>query len=80
MKIVCVGKISVIVNLLTQMVKWLLKKWYKHSPICNCGWAMKPFERGSEGFQWKCVRKSCGCEVFDNGNGKLHWFQGKESI
>ena len=27
------------------MFKWLLSKWYKHSPTCNCGWAMKPFEK-----------------------------------
>ena len=62
------------------MFKWLVKKWYKHSPTCNCGWAMKPFEEYTDRNQWKCVWKSCGCEVFQSDNGKLHWFQGKISV
>ena len=62
-----------------KMFKWLVKKWYNHSPICNCGWAMKPFESWTSRYQWKCVWKSCGCEAFQSDNGKLHWFQGKNS-
>jgi hypothetical protein len=57
------------------MFKWLLKKYYKYTPICNCGWAMKPFERRIDGFQWKCIWKKCGWVAFDNGDGKLHWWK-----
>ena len=57
------------------MFKWLLKKYYKDSPICNCGWAMKPFEKYTDRYQWKCIWKKCGWETFDDGNGKLHWMK-----
>ena len=57
------------------MFKWLLKKYYKHSPICNCGWAMKPFEKYTDRYQWKCIWNGCGCETFQDDNGKLHWFK-----
>ena len=62
------------------MFKWLLKKYYKHSPICNCGWAMKPFEKWTYKNQWKCIWNDCSWEAFQSDNGKLHWFQGKKSI
>ena len=37
------------------MFKLLLKKYYKHSPECHCGWTMKPFERYTDRYQWKCI-------------------------
>tara|TARA_R100001377_G_scaffold20821_1_gene10949 strand:- start:689 stop:964 length:276 start_codon:yes stop_codon:yes gene_type:complete len=57
------------------MFKWLLKKYYKDSPKCNCGWAMKPFVKYTECSQWKCIWKDCGWETFDTGDGKLHWWK-----
>ena len=42
------------------MFKWLLKKYYKQSPECYCGWAMKPFERYTDRDQWKCIWKNFG--------------------
>ena len=61
------------------MFKWLVKKWYKHSPMCNCGWAMKPFVKYTDRHQWKCIWKKCDWESYESSNGKLHWFQGKKS-
>ena len=57
------------------MFKCLLKKYYPYSPTCNCGWTMKPFEKWTNGYQWKCVWKKCNWEAFDNGDGRLHWWQ-----
>ena len=56
------------------MFKWLLKKYYKHSPICNCGWVMKPFEKYTDRYQWKCIWNSCSWEAFRSDGGKLHWW------
>jgi hypothetical protein len=56
------------------MFKWLLKKYYKHSPECHCGWAMKPFVKYTDRHQWKCIWKKCGWESFEDSNGKLHWW------
>ena len=55
--------------------KWILRFYYKHSPECNCGWAMKPFEEYTDRHQWKCIWKDCGWEAFEDSNGKLHWWQ-----
>ena len=56
--------------------KWILRFYYKHSPTCSkCGWAMKPFTESYFDYQWKCIWKDCGWEAFDNGDGKLHWWQ-----
>ena len=55
--------------------KWILRFYYKHSPTCNCGWAMKPFEKYTDRYQWKCIWKKCGWETFDDGSGKLHWMK-----
>ena len=57
------------------MFKWLLKKWFMHSPTCNCGWTMKQFVEYSDRYQWKCLWKNCGWEAFQDGNGKLHWWK-----
>ena len=57
------------------MFKWLLKKYYKHSPECHCGWVMKPFEEYTDRYQWKCIWKDCSWEAFEDSNGKLHWWQ-----
>ena len=57
------------------MFKWLLSKWYKHSPTCNCGWAMKPFEKKYFDFYWKCVWPQCKWETYQGSNGKLHWWK-----
>ena len=57
------------------MFKWLLKKYYPYSQTCNCGCTMKPFEKWTNGYQWKCVWKKCNWEAFDNGDGRLHWWQ-----
>jgi hypothetical protein len=56
------------------MFKLLLKKYYKHSPECHCGWAMKPFEEYTDRHQWKCIWKDCDWEAFEDSNGKLHWW------
>ena len=56
------------------MIKWVVNKWYKHSPECMCGYKMKPFEKWTDDYQWKCIWKKCGWESFDNGDGKLHWW------
>ena len=55
--------------------KWILRFYYKHSPECNCGWAMKPFEEYTDRHQWKCIWKDCGWEAFEDSDGKLHWWQ-----
>ena len=58
------------------MFKWLLKKYYPHSPICNCGWAMKPFDKCNYIIcQWKCVWYQCNWECFQDDNGRLHWWK-----
>ena len=57
------------------MIKWVINKWYKYSPLCGCGYRMKPFDKWADEYQWKCIWKKCGWEAFDNGNGKLHWFK-----
>ena len=58
------------------MFKWILSKWYKHCPTCNCGWAMKPTQVRSEEESWKCIwEKKCGWETYESSNGKLHWFK-----
>ena len=44
-----------------------------------CGWAMKPFEKWTDGYQWICIWKKCGWETFDNGDGRLHWWKKSEN-
>ncbi len=57
------------------MFKWLLKNlWLKHTPTCNCGWSMKPYENTYQ-LEWKCVWKKCGWGAFQDDNGKLHWWK-----
>jgi len=49
---------------------------YKHSPVCNCGWTMKPTQTRIEELSWKCIWvKKCGWETYESSNGKLHWFK-----
>jgi hypothetical protein len=55
--------------------KWLLRFYYKHTPECICGWAMKPFENWTDRYQWKCIWSKCGWQTFDSGDGKLHWMK-----
>ena len=57
------------------MIKWILSKWYKHSPDCMCGYRMKPTDRRKTVSEdsWKCMWKKCGWETYNSGNGKLHW-------
>ena len=58
------------------MFKWLLSKWYRHSPTCNCGWAMKPFDKDHPLiYQWKCVWPQCEWEAFEDDRGRLHWWK-----
>ena len=57
----------------SQLIKWAINKWYKHSPECFCGYKMKPIEGKFDYYGWKCVWKKCGWEAFQSGNGKLHW-------
>jgi len=57
------------------MIKWVLSKWYKHSPICNCGWTMKPTQIRFDEDSWKCIWKKCDWETYQSSNGKLHWFK-----
>ena len=57
------------------MIKWVLSKWYKHSPICNCGWTMKPTQIRFDEDSWICIWKKCGWETYQSSNGKLHWFK-----
>ena len=58
------------------MFKWLLKKFYPHSAICNCGWAMKPFDKDHPLiYQWKCVWPICEWEAFEDDKGRLHWWK-----
>ena len=59
------------------MIKWVLSKWYKHSPECNCGYKMKPTQTRFEEDSWKCVWKKCGWESYQSSNGKLHWLKKK---
>ncbi len=59
------------------MIKWVLSKWYKHSPECNCGYKMKPTQTRLEDYSWKCIWKKCGWEAYQSSNGKLHWFRNK---
>jgi len=55
--------------------KWLLRFYYKHSPECHCGWAMKPFVKYTDGHQWKCIWKDCGCEAFEDNNGDIDFIE-----
>ena len=58
------------------MIKWVLSKWYKHSPDCMCGYRMKPTKVRSEEESWKVIwEKKCGWETYQSSNGKLHWFK-----
>ena len=58
------------------MIKWILSKWYKHSPDCMCGYRMKPTQVRFEEDSWKCIwEKKCGWETYQSSNGKLHWFR-----
>ena len=57
------------------MIKWILSKWYKHSPICNCGGTMKPTQIRFDEDSWKCIWKKCDWETYQSSNGKLHWFK-----
>ena len=56
------------------MIKWILNKWYKHSPECMCGYKMKPTNTRNED-NWKCVWSKCGWETYQSSNGKLHWWK-----
>ena len=55
--------------------KWLLRFYYKHSPKCHCGWAMKPFVKYTDGHQWKCIWKDCGWEAFEDSNGDIGFIE-----
>ena len=55
--------------------KWILRFYYKHTPTCNCGWAMKPTQVRSEEESWKCIWKKCDWETYQSSNVKLHWFK-----
>ena len=58
------------------MVKWILSKWYKHSPDCMCGYRMKPTQTRLEELSWKCIwDKKCGWESYQSDNVKLHWMK-----
>ena len=62
------------------MIKWILTKWYKHSPDCMCGYRMKPIDRRKNESEesWKCLwEKKCDWETYQSSNGKLHWFRSK---
>ena len=59
------------------MIKWILSKWYKHSPDCMCGYKMKPTKVRFDEDSWKCMWKKCGWESYQSSNGKLHWFRNK---
>ena len=54
--------------------KWILRFYYKDTPDCMCGWAMKPTQVRSEEDSWICIWKKCGWETYQSDNGKLHWF------
>ena len=54
--------------------KWILRFYYKDTPACNCGWAMKPTQVRLGEDSWKCIWKKCGWETYQSDNGKLHWF------
>jgi len=56
------------------MIKWLVSKWFKHSPTCNCGWAMKP-NYNQHQVEWKCMWTKCGWGTFQDKYGKLHWWK-----
>ena len=58
------------------MIKWVVNKLYKHSPICNCGYKMKPTNSREE-YSWKCIWKKCGWETYQTDNGKFHWTKSK---
>tara|TARA_R100000742_G_C4222262_1_gene45728 strand:+ start:97 stop:207 length:111 start_codon:yes stop_codon:yes gene_type:complete len=36
---------------------------------------MKPFEEYTDRYQWECIWKKCGWGVFQDNNGKLHWWK-----
>jgi len=58
------------------VIKWLLKKWFGNTPVCPCGWSMKPFDNDHVMiYQWKCIWKYCKWECFEDDMGKLHWWQ-----
>jgi hypothetical protein len=38
---------------------------------------MKPFEKYTGRYQWKCIWKDCGWEAFRPNGGKLHWWKKK---
>ena len=55
------------------MIKWVVNKLlYKHTPVCMCGYNMKPIVSSFD-YSWLCIWKKCGWETFQTGNGKLHW-------
>jgi len=57
------------------MIKWVINKWYKHSPMCVCGYRMKSTKDRLEEYSWKCIWKKCGMEAYQTFNGTLHWFK-----
>jgi len=61
------------------LIKWLVNKWYKYCPTCDCGYKMKPSNfRRSDEFGWKCMFvKKCGIQVYQTTNGTLHWYKKK---
>ena len=59
------------------MIKWIISKIHKHSPVCMCGYKMKPTQKRLDEYSWKCIWKKCGWESYQSSNGKLHWFRSK---
>ena len=57
------------------MIKWIINLFYRHNPECFCGYKMKSFESWTEGFQWVCIWKKCGWEMYETFNGKSHWMK-----
>ena len=58
------------------MIKWVVNKFYKYSPVCHCGYKMKPTNTRLDEYSWKCIWvKKCGYEAYQTFNGTLHWFK-----
>ena len=62
------------------MIKWFINKWYKHNPVCMCGYKMKPIKHLTYP-TWVCIWSihKCGWETFQTENGKLHWLKKKSA-
>ena len=59
------------------MIKWIINLFYRHNPECFCGYRMKPTDgrKNVSEDSWKCIWKKCDWEVYQSGNGKLHWMK-----